>query len=299
MRCARRCLCRCIRWPSGWHRIGSSLPTRRCRRFQFCRALAEALTTDADALITKARTERQQRNRAFAAEFSDVAQRCFVYQAVKMCAGRRESLRGCLAVCEVAAVALVVVGEAAGAAGGGDCHGAQLPCVAVRRFRFLSVWWLFEERVRQHVGVGAVGCVQVGDGGCHDLVGGEDAVGVVDAQAGIRAASGSGQAVMPALQYSHNQYDLPQWRIPRWVRRAPVASAVQGRCASDVKAEPDRCAALATAVVSGHGAVARRGKDHAALASALSGSVTATFTGSALSFGKAAMGQCGARRPIQ
>lgn len=39
------------------------------RRFQFCRALAEALTTDADALITKARTERQQRNRAFAAEF--------------------------------------------------------------------------------------------------------------------------------------------------------------------------------------------------------------------------------------
>ncbi len=39
------------------------------RRFQFCRALAETLTTDADALVTKASTERQQRNRAFAAEF--------------------------------------------------------------------------------------------------------------------------------------------------------------------------------------------------------------------------------------
>lgn len=39
------------------------------RRFQFCRALAETLTSDADALVTKAGTERQQRNRAFAAEF--------------------------------------------------------------------------------------------------------------------------------------------------------------------------------------------------------------------------------------
>lgn len=39
------------------------------RRFQFCRALAETLTTDTDALVTKASTERQQRNRAFAAEF--------------------------------------------------------------------------------------------------------------------------------------------------------------------------------------------------------------------------------------
>lgn len=38
-------------------------------RFQFCRALAETLTNDADALVTKASTERQQRNRAFAAEF--------------------------------------------------------------------------------------------------------------------------------------------------------------------------------------------------------------------------------------
>ena len=42
---------------------------RTSRRFLFCRALAEALTTDAAAVLTKARTERQQRNRAFAAEF--------------------------------------------------------------------------------------------------------------------------------------------------------------------------------------------------------------------------------------
>ena len=40
------------------------------RRFALCRALAEALDSpDADALLTKAPTERQQRNRAFAAEF--------------------------------------------------------------------------------------------------------------------------------------------------------------------------------------------------------------------------------------
>ena len=39
------------------------------RRFLFCRALAEALTTDTAAVLTKASTERQQRNRAFAAEF--------------------------------------------------------------------------------------------------------------------------------------------------------------------------------------------------------------------------------------
>lgn len=39
------------------------------RRFLFCRALAEALTTDTAAVLTKASTERQRRNRAFAAEF--------------------------------------------------------------------------------------------------------------------------------------------------------------------------------------------------------------------------------------
>ncbi len=40
------------------------------RRFQFCRALAEVLASpNSDALITKAHSERQQRNRAFAAEF--------------------------------------------------------------------------------------------------------------------------------------------------------------------------------------------------------------------------------------
>ena len=39
------------------------------RRFLFCRALAEALVADADAVITKGDTEKQQCNRAFAAEF--------------------------------------------------------------------------------------------------------------------------------------------------------------------------------------------------------------------------------------
>lgn len=34
-----------------------------------CRALAEALTVRADAVLTRAPTHRQQRNRAFAAEF--------------------------------------------------------------------------------------------------------------------------------------------------------------------------------------------------------------------------------------
>ncbi len=41
----------------------------RSRRFLFCRALAEAISSDSDALITRGHTERQQRNRAFAAEF--------------------------------------------------------------------------------------------------------------------------------------------------------------------------------------------------------------------------------------
>ena len=40
------------------------------RRFHFCRSLAEVLASPcSDALITKAHSERQQRNRAFAAEF--------------------------------------------------------------------------------------------------------------------------------------------------------------------------------------------------------------------------------------
>ena len=39
------------------------------RRFLFCRALAEAISSDGDALITKGHTERQRCNRAFAAEF--------------------------------------------------------------------------------------------------------------------------------------------------------------------------------------------------------------------------------------
>ena len=39
------------------------------QRFAFCRALGETLTSPSDTLITRARSERQQRNRAFAAEF--------------------------------------------------------------------------------------------------------------------------------------------------------------------------------------------------------------------------------------
>ena len=39
------------------------------RRFLLCRALAEVLTAGTATVLTKARTERQQRNRAFAAEF--------------------------------------------------------------------------------------------------------------------------------------------------------------------------------------------------------------------------------------
>ncbi len=40
------------------------------RRFQFCRDLAEVLASpDSDALVTRAQSDRQQRSRAFAAEF--------------------------------------------------------------------------------------------------------------------------------------------------------------------------------------------------------------------------------------
>ena len=39
------------------------------RRFLFCRMLVEAIYSQGDALVTKGNTERQQRNRAFAAEF--------------------------------------------------------------------------------------------------------------------------------------------------------------------------------------------------------------------------------------
>ena len=39
------------------------------RRFLFCRALGEAIATHGDGLVTRGTTRRQQRNRAFAAEF--------------------------------------------------------------------------------------------------------------------------------------------------------------------------------------------------------------------------------------
>ncbi len=38
-------------------------------RFAFCRAIAEAISSDGDALLTRGRTDRQRSNRAFAAEF--------------------------------------------------------------------------------------------------------------------------------------------------------------------------------------------------------------------------------------
>ena len=38
-------------------------------RFLFCRMLVEPIYSQGDALVTKGNTERQQRNRAFAAEF--------------------------------------------------------------------------------------------------------------------------------------------------------------------------------------------------------------------------------------
>ncbi|WP_419837108.1 ImmA/IrrE family metallo-endopeptidase [Candidatus Poriferisodalis sp.] len=49
--------------------IGLSETGLAGRRFLFCRALAEVLTAGTATILTKARTERQQRNRAFAAEF--------------------------------------------------------------------------------------------------------------------------------------------------------------------------------------------------------------------------------------
>ena len=48
----------------------NGLLLERLKRFHFCRALAEVLASpDTDMLLTKANSERQQRNRAFAAEF--------------------------------------------------------------------------------------------------------------------------------------------------------------------------------------------------------------------------------------
>ena len=51
------------------------------RRFAFCRALAEMMTSGGDALLTRASTDRQRSNRAFAAEFlapaSGLRQRIF------------------------------------------------------------------------------------------------------------------------------------------------------------------------------------------------------------------------------
>lgn len=55
--------------PSGGVSFGLTEKRDVGRRFLFCRALADAMSFQGDALITRGNTERQQRNRAFAAEF--------------------------------------------------------------------------------------------------------------------------------------------------------------------------------------------------------------------------------------
>ena len=57
------------RGASGCDSFGLTARGDTGRRFLFCRALAEVITSQGDALITKGNTERQKRNRAFAAEF--------------------------------------------------------------------------------------------------------------------------------------------------------------------------------------------------------------------------------------
>lgn len=57
------------RGSSGCDSFGLKAKGDAGRRFLFCRMLAEAITSQGDALVTKANTERQRRNRAFAAEF--------------------------------------------------------------------------------------------------------------------------------------------------------------------------------------------------------------------------------------
>lgn len=57
------------RGSSGCNSFGLKARGDAGRRFLFCRMLAEAITSQGDALVTKANTERQRCNRAFAAEF--------------------------------------------------------------------------------------------------------------------------------------------------------------------------------------------------------------------------------------
>ena len=54
---------------SGGMSLGLKARGETGTRFLFCRALAEAISSHRDALVTRGATPRQQRNRAFAAEF--------------------------------------------------------------------------------------------------------------------------------------------------------------------------------------------------------------------------------------
>ncbi len=49
--------------------LGLGNRSAHSRRFAFCRALAEAMTSSGNALLTRGHTDRQRSNRAFAAEF--------------------------------------------------------------------------------------------------------------------------------------------------------------------------------------------------------------------------------------
>lgn len=61
--------------------LGLRSKSEHGRRFAFCRALAEMMTSEGDALLTRGSTDRQRSNRAFAAEFlapaSGLRQRIF------------------------------------------------------------------------------------------------------------------------------------------------------------------------------------------------------------------------------
>jgi len=54
---------------SGTLSLGLKARGETSMRFLFCRALCEAISSNQDALVTRGTTQRQQRNRAFAAEF--------------------------------------------------------------------------------------------------------------------------------------------------------------------------------------------------------------------------------------
>ncbi|MDE2823832.1 MAG: ImmA/IrrE family metallo-endopeptidase, partial [Chloroflexota bacterium] len=62
------------RGASGGISLGLKARGETGMRFLFCRALCEAISSHQDSLVTRGTTQRQQRNRAFAAEFLAPAQ---------------------------------------------------------------------------------------------------------------------------------------------------------------------------------------------------------------------------------